>query len=119
QYRSGRVITVNGLYTAPAVAGSYTITAVSNADNTKSASALVVVPQPEAVTISPANASVTEMLQFTATVSELSKQSRRLGRHQNDHADRPVYRSEGDRNRRHHRDQSKRQHEVCLPHSGR
>ena len=76
---SSGTITANGLYTAPAVAGTYTITAISNADNTKSASALVVVsvPQQVAVTISPANASVTEagQLQFAAAVSGLSNKA--------------------------------------------
>ena len=59
QYRSGRVITVNGLYTAPAVAGIHDHSRKQRRQH-KSALALVVVPQPEAVTISPANASVTE-----------------------------------------------------------
>ena len=76
---SGGIITANGLYTAPAAAGTYTITAVSNADNTKSASALVVVsvPQQVVVTISPANTSVTEtgQMQFTAAVSGLSNKA--------------------------------------------
>jgi hypothetical protein len=73
---SSGIIAANGLYTAPGTAGTYTITAVSSADTTKSASALVVVsvPKPVAVTISPANASVgeTNQLQFTAAVSGLS-----------------------------------------------
>jgi hypothetical protein len=73
---SAGTIVANGLYTAPGTAGTYTITAVSSADTTKSASALVVVsvPQPVAVAISPANASVgeTNQLQFTAAVSGLS-----------------------------------------------
>lgn len=76
---SAGAITANGLYTAPGAPGTYTITAVSNADATKSASALVVVaaPQPVAVTVSPANASVGETghLQFMATVSGLSNQA--------------------------------------------
>ena len=73
---SAGTIAANGLYTAPGTAGTYTITAMSSADSTKSASALVIVsvPQPVAVTISPANASVgeTNQLQFTAAVSGLS-----------------------------------------------
>jgi hypothetical protein len=73
---SSGTIAANGLYTAPAKAGTYTITAVSSADSTKSASALVVVsaPQAVAVNISPTNASVGEanQLQFTATVSGVS-----------------------------------------------
>jgi hypothetical protein len=72
-------IAANGLYTAPAGAGVYTITAVSKADTTKSASAVVTVsaPQPVAVTISPANASVGEakQLQFTAVVSGVSNKA--------------------------------------------
>ena len=76
---SSGTITANGLYTAPAASGTYTVKAVSTADNTKSASALVVVniPQPVAVTVSPANASVTQtgQLQFTAAVSGLSNQA--------------------------------------------
>ena len=59
---SAGTIAANGVYTAPGTAGTYTITAMSSADGTKSASALVIVsvPQPVAVTISPANASVGE-----------------------------------------------------------
>ena len=76
---SGGTITANGLYTAPATAATYKITAVSGADTTKSASALVVVsvPQAVAVTISPSNASVLEanQLQFTALVSGLSNKT--------------------------------------------
>jgi Bacterial Ig-like domain (group 2) len=69
-------IAANGMYTAPANAGTYTITAISNSDSTKSGSALVVVsaPQPVAVSISPGSASVDEatQVQFTAAVSGLS-----------------------------------------------
>lgn len=76
---SGGTITASGLYTAPSTTGTYTITAVSGADSSKSASALVVVsaPQAVAVTISPANASVAEaqQLQFTAAVSGLSNKA--------------------------------------------
>lgn len=72
-------VTTNGMYTAPATAGTYTVKAVSNADNTKSASALVVVsvPQQVSVTVSPANASVTEtgQVQFTAAVSGLTNKA--------------------------------------------
>jgi hypothetical protein len=71
-------ITANGLYTAPSAAGTDTITAVSNADTTKSAAALVVVSAPVvAVTVSPANASVVEanQVQFAATVSGVSNQA--------------------------------------------
>jgi hypothetical protein len=73
---SGGTISASGRYTAPGTAGTYTITALSGADTTKSASALVVVsvPQTVAVAISPANTSVGEanQLQFTAAVSGLS-----------------------------------------------
>jgi hypothetical protein len=73
---SDGTISATGLYTAPGVAGTYTITAVSSADSSKSASALVVVsaPQSVAVTISPANASASEgaQVQFSAAVSGLS-----------------------------------------------
>jgi hypothetical protein len=76
---SSGTITATGMYTAPAAAGTYTVRAVSNADTTKSASALVVVsvPQQVAVTISPANASVTEtgQLQFIAAVSGLTNKA--------------------------------------------
>jgi hypothetical protein len=73
---SGGTISANGQYTAPGTAGTYTITALSNADTTKSASALVIVsaPQTVAIAVSPANASVGEakQAQFTASVSGLS-----------------------------------------------
>jgi hypothetical protein len=73
---SGGTISASGQYTAPGTAGTYTITALSNADTTKSASALVVVSvsQTAAVIVSPANASVgeTNQVQFKATVSGLS-----------------------------------------------
>jgi hypothetical protein len=73
---SSGTITSNGLYTAPASAGSYTITAVSKADTSKQASAVVVViaTQTVAITISPAKTSVqaSGQLQLTATVSGTS-----------------------------------------------
>jgi hypothetical protein len=69
-------IAANGMYTAPGNAGTYTITAVSNSDSTKSGSALVVVSAPQlvSVSISPGSASVDEaaQVQFAATVSGLS-----------------------------------------------
>ena len=71
-----RNVSSNGMYTAPASAGTYTITAISNSDSTKSGSALAVVsaPQTVSVSISPGSASVDEasQVQFTATVSGLS-----------------------------------------------
>ena len=72
---SGSIAT-SGMYTAPGNAGTYTITATSNSDSTKSGSALVVVSAPQlvSVSISPGSASVDEatQAQFTATVSGLS-----------------------------------------------
>lgn len=76
---SGGTITSTGLYTAPGAAGTFTITAASSVDSTKSASALVVVavPQQVTVTVSPTNASVGQAgsVQFTATVSGLSNKA--------------------------------------------
>jgi hypothetical protein len=73
---SAGTITATGLYTAPSTAGTYTIKAVSNADATKSASVLAVVsvPQPVTVSVSPANTSVAQagQVQFAATVTGLS-----------------------------------------------
>jgi fibronectin type 3 domain-containing protein len=67
------------MYTAPTNAGTYTITAVSNSDSTKSGSALAVVsaPQPVTVSISPGSSSIDEgtQVQFTATVSGVSNSS--------------------------------------------
>ena len=69
-------IAANGMYTAPTNAGTYTITAISNSDLTKSGSALAVVTAPQlvSVSISPGSASIDEanQVQFTATVSGLS-----------------------------------------------
>jgi hypothetical protein len=69
-------ITANGMYTAPANAGTYTITAVSNSDSTKSGSAIAVIGAPQTVTvsISPGSVSVdgADQVQFKATVSGLS-----------------------------------------------
>ena len=74
---SSGTITSSGLYTAPATAGSYTITAVSKADTSKHASATVVVSaatQTVAISISPAKTSVlaSSQLQLAATVSGTS-----------------------------------------------
>jgi hypothetical protein len=49
---SGGTVTSGGLYTAPSSAGTYTVTATSAADSTKSASAVVTVSQPTQVSIS-------------------------------------------------------------------
>ena len=73
---SGGTIASTGLYAAPGTPGTYTITAISQADITKSASAIVIVslPQTVAVSISPATVSVhtTQQVQFAATVSGIS-----------------------------------------------
>jgi len=75
-------ITSSGLYTAPVVSATMTVTvtAISNDDSTKSANAVVTVSpastggtsQPVAVTITPTSASVVakKTQQFSATVSE-------------------------------------------------
>jgi hypothetical protein len=72
---SGSIV-ASGVYTAPSIAGTYTITAVSNSDSTKSGSALIVVSPPQLVSVSvaPGSASVDEatQVQFTATVAGLS-----------------------------------------------
>ena len=66
-------IASNGTYTAPSTAGNYTITALSVADPTKSASAVVSVSAAPAIVlgISPATVSMPEkwQQQFAATVS--------------------------------------------------
>lgn len=71
---SGGSITVNGLYTAPAVAGTYTVTATSVHDGSKSGSATVTVSAPSTITgvaVSPATANlrVGGTQQFAATVT--------------------------------------------------
>ena len=70
---SAGTIASNGTYIAPSTAGNYTVTAVSVADPTKSASAVVSVsvPQAIAVRISPATVSMPQkwQQQFAATVS--------------------------------------------------
>jgi hypothetical protein len=67
---SGATIT----YTAPATAGSHTVVATSQADATESASAVVTVAGPVAISISPSKASVltNDTQQFTATVQNTS-----------------------------------------------
>ena len=71
---TGGTITTAGLYTAPSIAGTYTVTATSAADTTKSASATVTVtapPPPVTVAISPTTASLQTAgtQQFNATVA--------------------------------------------------
>jgi Bacterial Ig domain len=58
---TGGTVTANGFYTAPQSAGTYTLTATSVADSTKSASAIVSVTTPPpviSITVSPTNASL-------------------------------------------------------------
>jgi hypothetical protein len=70
---SGGMITTSGLYTAPTVAGTYTVTAVSAANSTMSSSATVSVsaPQTVSITISPTLVAMPEkwQQQFSAAVS--------------------------------------------------
>lgn len=70
---SGGTVSSAGLYTAPATAGTYSVTATSMADTTKSASATVTITTPTmvAVSISPTSASLRAggTQQFTATVA--------------------------------------------------
>jgi hypothetical protein len=70
---SGGTITTSGLFTAPSTAGTYTVTAVSVADGTKTASATVSVSAPPAiaVSISPTTVAMPEKWtqQFSAAVS--------------------------------------------------
>lgn len=63
-------IDASGHYTAPASPGNHTVTAVSQADTTKSGSAQVTVTQAFAVSIAPTSATVQPKAtqQFTATV---------------------------------------------------
>jgi uncharacterized protein YjdB len=73
-YKAGSgSIDANGLYTAPASAGTDVVTATSNADPTKSATANVTITLPftVAVTISPTTATVPNgtTQQFSATVT--------------------------------------------------
>jgi len=76
---SGGTVTTNGLYAAPSAAGTYTVTAVSSADSTKSASAIVNVsaPQPISVSISPTTVAMPQkwQQQFSAAVSGSSNTS--------------------------------------------
>ena len=65
-------VTTAGLYTAPGTAGTFSVTATSAADSTKSASATVTVSVPEvAVSLSPGSASLSTggTQQFAATVT--------------------------------------------------
>ena len=70
---SGGSVTSGGQYTAPSLAGTYTVTATSAADSSKSASAVVTVSQPiqVSISVSPTTASLQTgaQQQFAATVS--------------------------------------------------
>jgi hypothetical protein len=70
---TGGSVSTSGLYTAPSAAGTYTVTATSAADTTKSASASVTVSAAPvvAVSITPGSASLTTggTQQFTASVT--------------------------------------------------
>ena len=72
-FASGGTITTSGLYTAPTVAGTYTVTAVSAANSATSASASVSVsaPQPVSISISPTSVAMPEtwQQQFSAILS--------------------------------------------------
>jgi len=68
---TGGTVSASGLYTAPDMAGTYTVTATSAADTTKSGSATVTVAAPVAVSISPTSVSLYTggIQQFTAAVT--------------------------------------------------
>jgi hypothetical protein len=69
---SGGTVTSGGLYTAPSLNGTYTVTATSAADSSKSASAIITVSQPTQVSISvspgAANIQTGGQQQFSASV---------------------------------------------------
>jgi hypothetical protein len=71
---TGGSVSSTGLYTAPSSAGTYTVTATSVADSTKSASATVIVSQPVAISISPTSSSLVSGAQqlFTAYITGTS-----------------------------------------------
>jgi hypothetical protein len=73
---TGGTVTTTGLYTAPSTAGTYTVTATSAADSTKSASSTITVSQPTQVliSVSPGTASLQAggQQQFTAMISGTS-----------------------------------------------
>jgi hypothetical protein len=72
---TGGTVSNAGLFTAGSAAGSFSVTATSAADTTKSASASVTIQQPPpptvSVTISPTSATLqpAQTKQFTATVT--------------------------------------------------
>jgi len=69
----GGTIDASGLYTAPASAGTFHVTATSNADPSKQAGAVVTVtaPPPITLTVAPTSGAVDacQTFQFTATVT--------------------------------------------------
>jgi hypothetical protein len=73
---TGGTVSTDGLYTAPAVTGTYTVTATSQADTTKSAFAAVTVTATPvvAVSVSPGSASLLTggTRQFAATITGTS-----------------------------------------------
>ena len=73
---SGGTVTSGGQYTAPSSAGTYTLTATSVTDSSKSASAVITVSQPSqmSISVSPGTASLQSggQQQFTAYVSGTS-----------------------------------------------
>ncbi len=68
-------ISAAGLYTAPSLAGSHTVTATSAADTTKSASAAVTVNPTDVVSPATADVAAGATQQFTATVAGYSNTS--------------------------------------------
>lgn len=76
---TGGTISSSGLFTAPSTTGTYTITATSAADSSRSGTAAVIVANDSSilVTLTPATTScgVGESTQFTATVSNATDSS--------------------------------------------
>jgi hypothetical protein len=68
-------ISAAGLYTAPSLAGSHTVTATSAADTTKSASAALTVDATDVVSPATADVAAGATQQFTATVAGYSNTS--------------------------------------------
>jgi hypothetical protein len=68
-------ISATGLYTAPSLAGSHTVTATSAADTTKSASAALTVDATDVVSPATADVAAGATQQFTATVAGYSNTS--------------------------------------------
>jgi hypothetical protein len=72
---SGGTVTTTGLYTAPSSAGTYSVTATSVADTTRSATVTVSVSTPVSVSLSPTSTNLQSggQQQFSAYVSGTSK----------------------------------------------